>query len=568
MKGYLFLLPVIALMYSNICLGQDLNTLGAQKPFEFNGGLELRGIFYNANGIPDRRQPFTYLLSGSPTLNLYGWSIPTSFTVSKEQNSFQQPFNQYGISPTYKWVTLHAGHRSVNFSPYTLAGHTMLGAGFELKPGKIRVGFMYGRLNKATVIDTATMALVPFSFSRKGYAGRLGYGSSSNYFDLSFLHAKDDSTSIAALNLADSTRVTAASNSVLGYGTKFTLFKRFSFESDGALSVYTRDINSPIQFDTIKDPTLDKLKGLLNINGSTELFLAFSAGVGYAAKNYGVKVNYRRVEPDFKSMGAYFFSNDVENLTVSPNFSLREGKLRFNGSFGIERDNVRLQKTSTTKRIIANGNLSAEITERFGLDAFYSNFSNNQKPNTLRFADSLKIVQVTQNLSLMPRYMIVGGEVTHMIMAAVNMNNLNDYNSYFGADAVSRNITTQQYMLNYNISFPKKFLSLFGSLNYSKMGGMGIETSYSGITLGGSYILFNKKLNTGLSCSVLNGKTGESNSLIINSSANLNYKIDKRQSLRSSFFWTKNNPGSIVSGGYPGFRESRGEIAYQINFGL
>lgn len=568
MRGSIFLLLVTVLLWSNTCLGQDLTNLGTKKPFEFNGNLELRGIFYHASGIANRRQPFNYLLSGSPIVNIYGWSIPTSFTISKEQNSFQQPFNQYGLSPTYKWITLHAGHRSINFSPYTLAGHTMLGGGFELNPGKIRVGFMYGRLNKATVIDTATMALVPYSFSRKGFAAKLGYGSSSNYFDLSFLHAKDDSTSISPFNQSDGTKVTAAANSVLGYGTRFTLFKHFFFESDGAVSIYTRDINSPIQFETIDDPTLDKLKGLLNVNGSTELFLAFSAGVGYTRKNYGIKVNYRRVEPDFKSMGAYFFSNDIENLTISPNFNLKDGKIRFNGSFGIEQDNVRLQKTSTTKRIIANGSLSTELTERLGLDVAYSNFSNNQKPNTLRFADSLKIVQVTQNLSLMPRYIITGEEITHMIMAAVNMSNLNDYNSYFGTDAPSRNITTQQYMLNYNVGFPKRALSLFGSINYSKMGGMGIKTSYSGITIGGNYILLNKKLTTGLNCGVLNGKTGSSNSLIINSSANLNYKIDKRQSLRSSLFWTKNNPGSILTGGYPGFSESRGEIAYQINFGL
>lgn len=559
----IMLLNLVQLLHA-----QDLTTIRDQKPFQFNGNVEARGMFYRASGIANRMQPFTYLLSGSPTATIYGWTVPMSFTISKENKSFQQPFNQYGMSPTYKWVTLHAGHRSVNFSPYTLAGHTMLGGGFELNPGKIRVGFMYGRLNKATVIDTATQSLVPYAFTRKGFAAKLGYGTSENYFDLSFLHAKDDSSSVADLNFPDKEKVFAASNSVLGYGGKVRLFRRFFFESDGAISVYTRDINSPIQFDDVNDPALKKLKNIIKVNGTTEWFLAFSAGIGYSAKNYGLKVNYRRIEPEFKSMGAYFFTNDVENLTISPNFTLWKGKLRGSGSFGIEQDNVNLQKTSTTKRIIGNANVSADLTERFGMDAYFTNFSNNQRPNTLRFADSLKIVQTTNNLSLMPRYTIFKETVTHMLLGSVSMSKMNDYNSYYGTDAPSRNISTMQYMLNYNIGFPQKMLNIYASLNYSDLKSVDVKTSYAGGSVGASYAFFDKKLLASANCTFMNGKNQGSHSLIVNGSGNISYKINKIQSIRTSLYWTKNNPGSTVTGGYPSFSESRGELAYQINFGL
>ncbi|MGE8377958.1 MAG: hypothetical protein ACN6PN_06385, partial [Sphingobacterium sp.] len=176
---------------------QELSNITKEKPFRFDGNVELRGMFYHASGIADRMEPVNYLISGSPTISLYGWRIPFSFTLSKKQSSFQQPFNQFGLSPTYKWITLHAGYRNVTFSPYTLAGHTILGGGVELHPGKLRFGLMYGRLNRATVIDTASMSLVPYSFTRKGLAVKLGYGTSANFFDLNLLHAKDDSSSIA-----------------------------------------------------------------------------------------------------------------------------------------------------------------------------------------------------------------------------------------------------------------------------------------------------------------------------------------------------------------------------------
>ncbi|MEQ8338575.1 MAG: hypothetical protein RIA62_14560 [Cyclobacteriaceae bacterium] len=45
--------------------------------------------------------------------------------------SFQQPFNQYGMSPTYKNVTAHIGFRSMNFSRYSLAGHLFLVPGLK-----------------------------------------------------------------------------------------------------------------------------------------------------------------------------------------------------------------------------------------------------------------------------------------------------------------------------------------------------------------------------------------------------------------------------------------------------
>ncbi|SEN88404.1 hypothetical protein SAMN05216436_12423 [bacterium A37T11] len=545
---------------------QDLSSFVNQKPIAFNGGLELRGIFYNASGIAVRREPFTYLLSGSPTVSLYGWSIPFSFTLSKDDRSFRQPFNQFGLSPTYKWITVHAGYRNVTFSPYTLAGHTMLGGGFELNPGKLRVGFIVGRLNRATVIDTTTQALVPFSFSRKGYAAKLGYGTQANYFDLNFFQAKDDSTSRPDIRIPDSTNVLAEANTSMGYSTRWTI-KNFFIESNAAISIYTRDINSPIKLDSIDSDLLQRVKGFFNINGTSEWFLAVDAAAGYKAKTYGLKVNYRRIDPDFKTMGSYFFSNDVENWTIAPDFSLPNGKLRMNASVGIQHDNVRNQKQATNRRFIGSGVLSAEITKQLGLDINYSNFSNNQKPNTLKFADSLKIVQTTQVISLMPRYLIQGTQTSQMIMLSVNISTMDDYNSYYGSEAASRNISTGQYFLNYTISIPAKRLSLFGNLSYTSLKSTDVKNSYQGLSAGGNYTLKNNSLQAGLNTSVMQGDDGTGNkSLIINGTANLNYRFNKIQTLRFSFYITNNNPGSAITGVNPAFTETRGELAYQLNF--
>lgn len=72
--------------------------------------------------LPDRYLPFNYVITGAPVLSLYGMQIPVSFVIGRQQSSFTQPFNQFELSPSYKWVTVHAGYRNLTFSPYTLTG--------------------------------------------------------------------------------------------------------------------------------------------------------------------------------------------------------------------------------------------------------------------------------------------------------------------------------------------------------------------------------------------------------------------------------------------------------------
>ncbi|RZJ81712.1 MAG: hypothetical protein EOO47_03270 [Flavobacterium sp.] len=557
---------LITLLIMQASFAQDFTNIKDAKPFSYSGSIEARSMFYTANGIANRRAPFTYLLSGSPTFNIYNIQIPVSFSISEADRSFSQPFNQYGLSPTYKWITLHAGYRNISFSPYTLGGHTMLGAGFELNPGKLRVGFMYGRLNRATTIDTARQALVPFSFSRKGYAAKLGYGSANNFFEFSYLSAKDDENTKPANVPTALELVSPAKNNVLGYTFRFTFFKKLFIESNGAISLYTNDINSSISIDSINNDFVKKANKLFKLNATSEYYTAFSGGIGYREKNYGVKINYKRIEPDFKTMGAYFFNSDLENLTINPNANLFSGKVRINGSIGFQHDNLKKQKRAENKRIIASANAGIEFTKALGLDLIYTNFSDNQTPQTALFADSLRIVQTTQTIGFTPRYFLVKPEATHVIMVSANFSSLKDFNNFFSAQAASRNINTNQYFANYNITFPKKGMSLFANINNTKLKGQNIESSFTGATLGGSKSFFSQKMQTGLSFTFTKtNNSTSSDSFITNANGNLGYKVSKQQRLALNVFLT-NNKTKAVNPFQPNFTETRAELSYQFNF--
>ncbi|QEM02553.1 hypothetical protein DIU31_003100 [Mucilaginibacter rubeus] len=564
MKKYLLLM---ALIYSGCCClhAQDLENIAHQKPVTFSGTIQAQGIFYNATGIQDRRAPFTYYFSGNPTISFYGLDVPLSFSFSQSDKSFRQPFNQFGISPAYKWVTVHLGYRDISFSPYTLGGHTMLGAGFELTPGKLRVGFMYGRLNRATTIDTTTQALVPFSFSRKGYAAKLGYGTDRNFFELSYLSAKDDTIKPKGVT-PQQDYISPARNDVMGYTSRFSFFKYFMFESDGALSLYTNDVNSPISLDNGSSTLLNKLRTTFGLNGTSEYYTAFSAGLGYKSRNYGLKLKYKRVDPDFQTMGAYYFSSDYENWTVSPSANLAKGKIRFNGSLGFQHDNIKDQKRATNHRVIGAFNAGVDITKSLSVDAVYTNFSDNQKAQTVLFADSLKIVQTTQTITIMPRYMIISTDVIHMVSGSFTRNSLNDYNTFYSTDAVSRSIKTNQYMLSYNINFTKRMLSAYVNISDTKLSGQGMSNSFRSATAGANKVFF-QKLQTGLSSTFTSSKSlGGEDTFIINATGNLGYRVTNKQLISFNLFLTNNKVKTAGPQLQPNFTETRGELSYLLSF--
>ncbi len=102
---------------------QDLGQIGEGKALKVNGGISFSQLYNTAFGGDLTREPYSYYLNGNINFSIYGLSIPLSFNFSNEQFGYSQPFNQYGISPTYEWITLQAGYTSMSFSPYTLSGH-------------------------------------------------------------------------------------------------------------------------------------------------------------------------------------------------------------------------------------------------------------------------------------------------------------------------------------------------------------------------------------------------------------------------------------------------------------
>jgi len=539
---------------------QDISQLDKQKPVTINGGIDVRGIAYSSSGIPARRKPFSYIISGNTDISLYGFDIPLSFTYSEQDRNFSQPFNQFGLSPTYKWLTLHFGYRNLSFSPYTLDGYAMLGEGIELNPGKFHLAVMYGRMNRATAVDTTLGTLQPFSFSRKGIAMKLGVGDEKSYFTLSMLNAKDDSSSVV---VEGSTKqlVRPSANTVGSVAWRVQFFKKLFIEADAGGSLWTDDIGSNFSMpDSSK--WVNTARKFMPINGSTAFYLAGRGAVGFTSAIFSLKLEYKYVDPEFKSMGVYYFNNDVRSYTVSPSLNLFNSKLRLSGSIGKQDDNVRNQKEATTSRTIGLANLSADITKHLGIDASFTNFSSNSKPTVVLVQNKYLLANSNNNISITPRYIIVNTVFSHVIVASYNRANLTDDNT---TTQTFNNITTEIYLLNYTCTIIKKALSITASLNRATNSLSTGEFKNNSYTAALSKNWFKGKLLASLSntYTISNGPQGKTG--IYNLMFNGNWQPSRHNRLNVRYTLLNNSPQNI-NGSQIKYAENTCELGYTLSF--
>ncbi|WP_051398113.1 hypothetical protein [Runella limosa] len=522
---------------------------------KLSGGLNAYAGLYQASGIDARNQTTPFGLSGSVNVALPGGvSLPFSMVLGNQGANFRQPFNQFGVSPTYKWAMVHAGYRNVQFSPFTLAGHTFLGGGFEINPGKLRLGAVYGRFNKAISTDLANPDQALPSFKRTGYAVKLGYGTASNYVDLNLLNAADDQNSITP-----NESIAPARNTVLGLTSRFTLVKKVSFELDAAGSAYTRDTRA--QLILLEQGSLLKAFTIfMPAQLSTQLTTALQTAVGYQDKVFGLKLQYKRIDPNFQTMGAYYFQSDIVSYTVAPSFNLMNSKLRIMGSLGIQKDNLAQNKNAQTGRTVGSAVLSFNPSTAFGIDLQFSNYGISQQAGLRPIIDTLRLAQ--NNLSLMGnvRYNLQNESVSHLFTLTATHQQLSDLNQNTAEFTQNQN---QNVNLGYFFTQLESGFGANATASYTQTFLPQDQTvRFYGPTVGVNHTLLDKKLNVSASGSYLFNQQLGQNGQVINGSANASYQLGKRQSLSLQLGYLNSNTGQPDQK----FNELRGSLGYGISF--
>ena len=487
------------LLMNSQSYAQNLENVGQQKPVTVSGGVGLMSTGYAARGITARRDPFTWVATGNLNIDLYGWSVPLSFSYTNNQGSFQQPFNRYGISPQYKWVKTYLGYHSLTYSSYTLNGHVFLGGGVALTPGKFRFQAMYGRFLKAVAPDTTDgIARAPV-YERRGMATKVGYETSHGAIDAIVFYAADDPTSLE--NLPDSVPVFPAQNVALSLVAKKQLGKRLTWDGEWATSILTRDRQSP----RLTRPSDRYAVGawLMPIRQSTTQHYAWKTGLTLALGKGFLQGRYERVDPDYQTLGSYFFNNDLENITLGIGWQFWKDRLQVNAQGGVQNNNLDQSEISQTRRWVSNYSVSIRPADQWQFTTTYSNFTSftNIRPQSDPFFttefDSLNFYQVNQNASLTSSYTFGDKERKSAITLSTALQQADevvqnqggeDKTSYY----YSNNVSYRRSIVPLNLS-----ISVGGNLYHSVL--QEINTTTVGPLVSVSKGFLEKKLRSALS---------------------------------------------------------------------
>lgn len=522
--------------FSYLSFCQDLEQLDSIKPFELSGSVTLFGSQYNADGIDPRRKDFSWFITGAPMLKIYGVEIPFSFIVSEQERDFRQPFNQFGIAPKYKWIQGYLGYSNIQWSPFTWGGQTILGAGVELNPNKMRFGFLYGRLNRAVEESNNPLEVQTPAFKRMGFSSKIGYGTQTSFVDVIFLKANDDVNSLS--QVPQNSEVLPGENIVFGITSKLKLSNRFFWDFDVASSIYTRDVRSSYE-ESEELIFLDKFKSIITINSSTQLFNSFQTEFRLDFDTYKIKARYRRVDPDYQSMGTYFFQTDIENITLEPTLLLLKNKLRITSSIGHQRDNLLNKRSYTTKRWIGSATLDWNFSQIFGIQGNYSNYSTDQVKGLKIPNQATQQTFVNQNMMIMPRLVFAKEKITHIHMLMYNKQWLIDKNSntsqYTEYDVNNYNYNTN-FIFNksgFSIGVTVMLSDFKNELNQNELFSLGVNTSKA---------FWKNKITSTLSVNGTNQKlNNEDFAKILNISLQNIFRFDEHNGISLNGFYLKSN---------------------------
>ena len=512
---------IVLLIFSNAVFSQNLEKLGKKDMIGVSGGLNFNSIFLNTNNPNSNRDPFSWYMNGNVNISVLDWSIPFTYSYSNQQGTYTQPFNQYGVSPTYKWIKTHIGWSNMNFSQYTFSGYPFLGAGVELTPKNWKINLMYGRLKKAIEFDAINESDTEMSFKRMGVGATVGYEKKGYGINLIWFQAKDEKNSLTFI--PESTQIQPQENTVISIVGKAPITKYFSLNAEYALSGFTR--NSFAEEEASVEAK-NKLPYIFKLRSTSQFFSAFKSSLNFNSKLFSCGLNYERIEPDYKTLGTYYMNNDMENITISPQVRLLKSKLTVAVNAGIQHNNLNKQKLSTTNRVVGSGNITYQLNQHWNFNAGYSNFTSysRNRPNTDPFyqvspADTMKFYQLSQNANASVNHNFGKTKIKHNITAVA---------SYQVSQQQTGSVeSSPSTLLNGNIAYgiqlteTKTTISISANANNTKAANTNAVFYGPGLNLGKS---FKKNLLTIVFSSIYNlsFSNNQKNGSVLNERLNVN----------------------------------------------
>ncbi len=519
----------------------DIENVGKAKPVKVTGVISANGVYYDSNQNTNR-EPFTYFLRGNLNVSIYGFAIPISYSFTNQGENLEYAlpfnFNRISLHPKYKWITAHIGNVAMTFSPYTLNGHQFTGGGVDLTPpGAFKFSAMTGELLKATPND-GNDRTVP-AFQRMGYGLKAGFEKERYKVEVIGFYAKDNINSIDSIPEAKG--ILPKENLVISLHTVVKITNEFTVDVEYASTAITQDLRAP---ETDEGSTgIPAL--LFNNRASTEFYNAIRANVNYNLGRTTVGLGYERIDPGYETLGAYFFNNDFENITVNTASSFFKDKLTLGINLGYQRDDLENAKSNSTNRFVGSANAALMVSDRLNFTGSYSNFQTftNVKPDQFELInddnlldndiEDLDFRQLSQNATFGINYLLSRKENINQNLSFNYA--LNDVaNEQGGIVRVGDASIFHNTAANYTIAFPKNSLDLNTGVNFT-YNTIGTENATTwGPNVGVSKRFLNKTLGTRLGLSYNESQSSTDQTQVANIRMNLNYVLLEHHNFNAS----------------------------------
>lgn len=424
MKPLTYMVLLCIGLFLNPTFGQDIENVSAKKPVKVSGFINMGSSYIDDNRANFFQKPLGYFGTLGMNVSIFeSIQIPLSFTYSDQQTTFSRPsFRTFGLSPTYKWLTIHAGYRNFSVSPLLLSGSMIKGFGVEVKPGIFQVSLFKGDFNHEynfgynyNIISENDIQV----YRRKVLGGKVAIGKGDTYFNVGMIKIQDDTNSGDVLAL-DTLSIFPQENFGLSSSGGFRLFNKVSFEANLAGSVLNSDIDSdPISADKLLEQIS---KPFINLNESTRVALAYDGLIRLQLGRTSLGFKYRHVDPGYETLGYVFLQQDINDYTFFFNTSLLRSTLILNGNVGFQYSNTKDYFTQQNARAIYNGSISWTMTPSLNWTGTYNNYNSEGNLSITEIVDSLQITTNNTGLSNAVNYRFGPKDNKHTINVNHSMN--------------------------------------------------------------------------------------------------------------------------------------------------
>ena len=521
-----------------------------KKPLKISGSISARATLFSSQSS-EARQSFTYQLTGSVNLSLYELlNIPLSFNLNNYGTNFSYPSlpNRLSLHPSYKWAKAHIGDVSMSFGSYTLNGHQFTGLGVELSPGRWQVSAMAGRLLKRVDADPNIPSL-QVGYERWGYGLKTRYEGSTFALGGTVFAARDRDGRISFD--IDALGIYPKGNIALGLEGGLSLIKDLKLSLEYGLSRMQQDLRST----------------------EVSYYHALRADVSYSFVGNTLGVGYERIDPGYATLGAYYFNNDYENLTLNYSRSFFDSKLSLALSGGLQRDDLVGQKQEYNKRFVGSAQVGFNPSEALSASVSLSSF---QSYRNLKSSfdyinartpydnlDTLQFTQLSHSLDADISWRLKQSEAQTQTLSAT-------LSYQEAADRQGRYIQPGQLTRFMNLG--TSYSLDLSALDLTLTGGFNVSNNYADrkavLTLGPSLSLakrfLKKQLSTGLSLSYNETQeAGHRLAQVYNLRATAGYRFWGKHGLNASVAYQERKLLHAVSSPRSSFTS---ELSYSYSF--